>query len=103
MSRAAESSRRRGDSDEDVLLRGTKALHARFAHIVHQIACVVGKSVKDALAANVGTADKLESLRTRRLLNQDLHSGYIHIQHAASNGETDEFEYDVRAPLGDLG
>ncbi len=57
----------------------------------------------DALAANVGTAEKLESLRTRRLLNQDLHSGDIHIQHAASNGETDEFEYDVRAPIGDLG
>ena len=90
MSHAAESSRRRGYSDKDVLLRGIKALHARFAHIVNRIACVVGKCVKDALAAKVGTADKLESLHIRRLLNQDLQSGYIRIQHAASNGETDE-------------
>jgi hypothetical protein len=37
----------------------------------------VGKSVKDTLATSVGTADKPESLYTRRLLNQDLDAGYI--------------------------
>ena len=51
---------------------------------------------------DVGTANKLEDLYTRRLLNQDFQSGYIRIEHAASDGETDEFEYDVRVPLDDL-
>jgi len=79
-SRAAESGRRRGYGDQDVLQQGTKAPLARFAHIVNRIACVVGKSVKDALATGVGTADKSESLYSRRLLNQDLDAGYIRIE-----------------------
>ena len=68
--------------DQDVLQRGTKVPQARFAHIVNRIACVVGKSVKDALATGVGTADKPESLYSRRMLNQDLDAGYIRIEHA---------------------
>ena len=101
-SRAAESGRRRGYDDEDVLQRGTKAPQARFAHIVNRIACVVGKSVKDALATTVGTADKPESLYSRRLLNQDLDAGYIRIEHAANNGAADEFDVNVRASIDDL-
>ena len=92
------------DMLKDVLLRVTRTPHVRFAHIVNRSAssCVVGKSVNDALARNVGTADKLEGLYIRRLLNQDSQSGYIRIEHAASDGETDEFGYDVRVPLDDL-
>ena len=60
----------------------------------------MGQSVNDALATKVGTADKPESPHTRRVLNQDLRSGYIRIGHAASNCD-DEFEYDVRVPLDD--
>jgi hypothetical protein len=77
---------------------------ARFAHIVNRIACVVGKSVKDALATGVGTADKPESLYSRRMLNQDLDAGYIRIdsEHAASNGSADEIDDNVRAPIDDL-
>ena len=101
-SRAAESGRRRGYGDEDVLQRGCKAPLARFAHIVNRIACVVGKSVKDALATTVGTADKPESLYSRRLLNQDLDAGYIRIEHAASDGSADEFDDSVCAPMDDL-
>jgi hypothetical protein len=101
-SRAAESGRRRGYGDQDVLQQGTKAPLARFAHIVNRIACVVGKSVKDALATGVGTADKPESLYSRRLLNQDLDAGYIRIEHPASNGASDEFDDNVRAPIDDL-
>jgi hypothetical protein len=63
---------------------------------------VVGKSVKDALATRVGTADKPESLYSRRLLNQDLDAGYIRIEHPASNGASDEFDDNVRAPIDDL-
>ena len=98
-SRAAESGRRRGYGDQDVLQQGTKAPLARFAHIVNRIACVVGKSVKDALAPRVGTADKPKSLYSRRLLNQDLDAGYIRIEHPASNGASDEFDDNVRASL----
>ena len=101
-SRAAESGRRRGYGDQDVLQRGTKVPQARFAHIVNRIACVVSKSVKDALATGVGTADKPESLYSRRMLNQDLDAGYIRIEHAASNGASDEFNDNVRAPIDDL-
>ena len=101
-SRAAESGRRRGYGDQDVLQRGTKVPQARFAHIVNRIACVVGKSVKDALATGVGTADKPESLYSRRMLNHDLDAGYIRIEHAASNGASDEFDDNVRAPIDDL-
>jgi hypothetical protein len=63
---------------------------------------VVGKSVKDALATGVGTADKPECLYSRRMLNQDLDAGYIRIEHAASNGASDEFDDNVRAPIDDL-
>jgi hypothetical protein len=101
-SRAAKSGQRRGYGDQDVLQRGTKAPQARFAHIVNRIACVVGKSVKDALATGVGTADKPECLYSRRMLNQDLDAGYIRIEHAASNGASDEFDDNVRAPIDDL-
>jgi hypothetical protein len=101
-SRAAESGRRRGYGDQDVLQRGTKVPQARFAHIVNRIACVVGKSVKDALATGVGTADKPESLYSRRMMNQDLDAGYIRIEHAASNGSADEIDDNVRAPIDDL-
>ena len=101
-SRTAESGRRRGYSDQDVLQRGTKVPQARFAHIVNRIVCVVGKSVKDALATGVGNADKPESLYSRRMLNQDLDAGYIRIEHAASNGAADEFDDNVRAPIDDL-
>ena len=101
-SRAAESGRRRGYGDQDVLQRGTKVPQARFAHIVNRIACVVSKSVKDALATGVGTADKPESLYSRRMLNQDLDAGYIRIEHAASNGSADEIDDNVRAPIDDL-
>ena len=45
----------------------------------------MGKSVKDALATKVGSADKPESLYSRRLLNHDLDAGYIGIEHAASD------------------
>jgi hypothetical protein len=62
----------------------------------------MGKSVKDALATRVGTADKPESLYTRRLLNQDLDAGYIRIEHAANNGAADELDDNVRAPIDDL-
>jgi hypothetical protein len=79
-SRAAQSGRRRGYGDPDVLQQGTKTPLARFAHIVNRIACVVGKSVKDVLATGVGTADKPESLYSRRMMNQDLDAGYIRIQ-----------------------
>ena len=96
-SRAAESGRRRGYGDQDVLKRGTKVPQARFACIVNRIACVVGKSVKDALATGVGTADKPESLYSRRMMNQDLDAGYIRIEHAASNGSADEFDDSVCA------
>jgi hypothetical protein len=101
-SRAAESGRRRGYGDQDVLQRGTKVPQARFAHIVNRIACVVGKSVKDALATGVGTADKPESLYSRRMMNQDLDAGYIRIEHAASNGSADEIDDNVFAPIDDL-
>lgn len=101
-SRAAESGWRRGYGDEDVLQRGTKAPQARFAHIVNRIACVVGKSVKDALATRVGTADKPESLYSRRLLNQDLDADYIRIEHAASDGSAGKVDDNVRAPIDDL-
>ena len=101
-SRAAESGRRRGYGDQDVLQRGTKVPQARFAHIVNRIVCVVGKSVKDALATGVGNADKPESLYSRRLLNQDLDAGYIRIEDPASNGASDEFDDNVRAPIDDL-
>ena len=96
-SRAAESGRRRGYGDQDVLQRGNKVPQARFAHIVNRIACVVSKSVKDALATGVGTADKPESLYSRRMLNQDLDAGYIRIEHAASNGSADEIDDNVCA------
>jgi hypothetical protein len=75
----------------------TKVPQARFAHIVNRIACVVGKSVTVALATRVGTADKPESLYSRRMLNQDLDAGYIRIEHAASNGSADEIDDNVRA------
>ena len=75
---------------------------ARFAHIVNRIVCVVGKSVKDALATGVGTADKPESLYSRRMLNQDLDAGYFRIEHAASNGSADEFDDNVCAATDDL-
>jgi len=101
-SRAAGSGRRRGYGDEDVLHQGTKAPLARFAHIVNRIACVVGKSVKGALATTVGTADKPESLYSRRLLNQDLDAGYIRIEHAASDGSAGKVDDNVRAPMDDL-
>jgi hypothetical protein len=88
-SRAAESGRRRGYGDEDVLQQGTKAPLTRFAHIVNRIACVVGKSVKDALATRASTADKSEShgLYSRRMLNQDLdvRVGCIRIAHALAS------------------
>ena len=58
--------------------------------------------MKDALATGVGTADKPESLYSRRLLNQDLDAGYIRIEHPASNGASDEFDDNVRAPIDDL-
>ena len=101
-SRAAESGWRRGYGDEDVLQRGTKAPQARFAHIVNRIACVVGKSVKDALATTIGTADRPESLYSRRLLNQDLDADYIRIEHAASDGSAGKVDDNVRAPIDDL-
>jgi hypothetical protein len=101
-SRAAESGRRRGYGDQDILQQGTKAPLARFAHIVNRIACVVGKSVKDALATGIGTADKPESLYSRRLLNQDLDAGYIRVEHPANNGASDECDDNVRAPIDDL-
>jgi hypothetical protein len=103
-SRAAGSGRRRGYGDQDVLQRGTKVPQARFAHIVNRIVCVVGRSVKDALATGVGTADKPESLYSRRMLNQDLDADYIRIEHTASNGAADEFDVSrgVRAPIDDL-
>ena len=101
-SRAAESGRRRGYGDEDVLQRGTKAPQARFAHIVNRIAFVVGKSVKDALATIVGTAEKPESLYSRRLMNQDLDAGYLRIEHAASDGSAGKVDDMVRAPIDDL-
>jgi len=63
---------------------------------------VVGKSVKDALATTVGTADKPESLYSRRLLNQDLDAGYIRIEHAASDGSAGKVDDNVRAPMDDL-
>ena len=50
----------------------------------------------------VGTADKPDSLYTRRLLNQDLDAGYIRIEHAANNGAADEFDVNVRASIDDL-
>ena len=52
--------------------------------------------MKDALATTVGTADKPESLYSRRLLNQDLDTGYIRIEHAASDGSADELESAAR-------
>ena len=58
--------------------------------------------MKDALATGVGTADKTKSLYSRRLLNQDLDAGYIRIEHPASNGASDEFDDNVRAPIDDL-
>ena len=58
--------------------------------------------MKDALATRVGTADKPESLYSRRLLNQDLDAGYIRIEHRPSNGAADEFDDNVRAPIDDL-
>ena len=99
---ACDRGQRRGYGDQDVLQRGTKAPQARFAHIVNRIACVVGKSVKDALATGVGTADKPQSLYSRRMLNQDLDAGYIRIEHAASNGAADEFDDNVRAAIDEL-
>ena len=65
---------------------------------------MAGKSAKDALATKVGTADKPEGLCSRRLpvLNQDLQADYICIEHAASDGKTDEFDYDARVQFGDL-
>lgn len=58
--------------------------------------------MKDALATTVGTADKPESLYSRRLLNQDLDAGYIRIEHAASDGSAGKVDDNVRAPMDDL-
>jgi hypothetical protein len=73
-----------------------------LAFAANGVRAEVQTTVKDALATRVGTADKPESLYSRRMLNQDLDADYIRIEHAASNGAADEFDVNVCAPIDDL-
>ena len=55
--------------------------------------------MKDALATRVRTADKPESLHSRRLLNQDLDAGYIRIEHPASDGAAELYVDGLLSPV----
>jgi hypothetical protein len=89
------------------LVRMTACRAASQAREVRSAVAYV--EILEALWANLSTTRSPRKLAPptsprvltlRRVLNQDLRSGYIRIGHAASNCD-DEFEYDVRVPLDD--